>query len=415
MYLFVALERHGGKEGSARRLPVVIGALAAAAFLLRPNLVGLWIAIGMYWTIGMIRPPRALRSSHVAWSVAGAVAVFLGLYICLRAIGGWSGFIDAVFVYNIAYSDAATSAARVEVAVDVVKHLPFLLPGWALGLYLWLHGDVEHGRRSLLMLALIWLPVEIMLVSLSGRQYGHYYLSMLPVSAVLAAFLADVCVGHVRGRVNGEDGARVNGAGVAGRAGRWSLPLTAGALAAVAVIAYVANFVFQDVGFFRDRMIDRFSRVKILRDIDDDELLQGPYSAVVDRIRTHTSPRDRILVWGAESQIYLFSERRAPTRFFYQYPLVTPGYDVHGELFDEFVSDVARHEPALIIDTRNPALPPLDPEERLTWLDHRAGLLGRYSRSYSYLPGSFRPFFALVEKDYRPSGEIGGYAVYERN
>ena len=256
------------------------------------------------------------------------------------------------------------------------------------------------------MLALIWLPVEIVLVSLSGRQYGHYYLSMLPVSAVLAAFLADVCVGHVRGRVNGEDGARVNGAGVAGRAGRWSLPLTAGALAAVAVIAYVANFVFQDVGFFRDRMIDRFSRVKILRDIDD-EFLQGPYSAVVDRIRTHTSPRDRILVWGAESQIYLFSERRAPTRFFYQYPLVTPGYDVHGELFDEFVSDVARHEPALIIDTRNPALPPLDPEERLTWLDHRAGLLGRYSRSYSYLPGSFRPFFALVEKDYRPSERSG--------
>ena len=58
----------------------------------------------------------------------------------------------------------------------------------------------------------------------------------------------------------------------------------------------------------------------------DEEAVQGKFAPVVGRVRATTAPSDTILVWGAEPQIYMFSERRTSTRFFYQYPLFTAGY-----------------------------------------------------------------------------------------
>ena len=43
-------------------------------------------------------------------------------------------------------------------------------------------------------------------------------------------------------------------------------------------------------------------------------------------IQRFSAGEDRILVWGAQSELYVLSQRTPATRYLYQYPLATRGY-----------------------------------------------------------------------------------------
>ena len=137
----------------------------------------------------------------------------------------------------------------------------------------------------------------------------------------------------------------------------------------------------------------------------EDGVLHGKHLNVSQSIRELTGPEDLILVWGAEAQLHLFSRGDAPTRFFYQFPLATPGY-ADSEVFDEFISDVKSKRPALIIDTRNERLPPLDRIARDNW--HIS------TDRYVYQRDKFQPFLEFVEEEYVAIAEIEGYVIYKR-
>ena len=56
LYLFARVERRNRRESW---LPLAIGVLGGCAFLLRPNLVGIWLAVGLYWVPGARGPEPA--------------------------------------------------------------------------------------------------------------------------------------------------------------------------------------------------------------------------------------------------------------------------------------------------------------------------------------------------------------------
>ena len=88
----------------------------------------------------------------------------------------------------------------------------------------------------------------------------------------------------------------------------------------------------------------------------------------VEYITASTSNNDYVLVWGAEAGINFSSRRQSPTRFVYQYPLYTRGYQsVH--MIEEFLDDIRTNEPALIVDTSpsNGRIPPIDVIARQEW------------------------------------------------
>ncbi len=61
-------------------------------------------------------------------------------------------------------------------------------------------------------------------------------------------------------------------------------------------------------------------------------------------------------MFGAESAINFMTQRKSPTRYVYQYPLYMQGYD--DPIKDqEFLSDLAKNPPKLIIITNNRKTP----------------------------------------------------------
>ena len=70
------------------------------------------------------------------------------------------------------------------------------------------------------------------------------------------------------------------------------------------------------------------------------------------------------------------------------------------------MADIGNEEPALIIDTRNERLPPLDRSEREVW---EIGI-----HRYVYMSDEFRPFLEYVSEEYEIIDNINGYAIYRR-
>jgi 4-amino-4-deoxy-L-arabinose transferase-like glycosyltransferase len=90
--------------------------------------------------------------------------------------------------------------------------------------------------------------------------------------------------------------------------------------------------------------------------------LRVPYEAG-RYLSTHSSPNDRIFVWGQTSKIYLDAQRRPASRYIATFPLTgyvfggpIPGFDTRSRIlpgaWENLQQDFAKHPPAYIVDTQ---------------------------------------------------------------
>ena len=77
---------------------------------------------------------------------------------------------------------------------------------------------------------------------------------------------------------------------------------------------------------------------------------------VIQYVIDNSEPDDSILLWGAETMVNFFSQRKSPTRYVYQLPLYTTGYTSEERIL-EFLDDIIENQPRLIIDTKSEQMP----------------------------------------------------------
>jgi hypothetical protein len=193
-----------------------------------------------------------------------------------------------------------------------VLHLAAL--GWLAGLgYVWVNRKVTH--HPLILIALVSLPIEVVLITISGRSIIHYYLTPLPVMAILTGALIYTARRLLEKILNGSF-QKVN---------RWTPAL---------LLLVVILFQFGQIKNYPERV-----RASALNE----------YAPVIDYIAKNTQERDKVLIIGAESAINFLTRREAPTRYVYQYPLALLG---RRPMFEEYFNQILENKPLLIIDTR---------------------------------------------------------------
>jgi len=184
---------------------------------------------------------------------------------------------------------------------------------------------LDPGAASFLSICLIDLPIEVILASISGFSFRHYYMSLLPVYAVFAGF------------------------------GFWlffsqlSYPPISRKIKRMLTICIAVIFVIPVV----------WAGIALVKDTHYISDRGIAYNEVISYVKLHTSEDDFVLVWGAETGINYATQRRSPSRFVYQYPLYQAGY-VNQKIIEEFLGDIVRNKPRLIIDTKNPDTPIYD-------------------------------------------------------
>lgn len=308
-------------DGSEHWLGGFLGILGTVAFLLRPNLIGAVLSTSLViWFV------LAMERRHWGW-VRFIMGGFIGVaFVTLLLIGYlWqrgavSAFIDQVFHYNSLYV-TTTWHARLWAGITGIRATAFhgaialSLAGWLIALTRLRHSWPASFTPALLLSA-VWLPIEFLFSTLSGRQYGHYFMPLF----VPLSFLAALCASEMR-------------SAFAELFGGMELRSRAVIIALAAGLAFLpfAHLFFKvrDHGLYPTRM--------------------EQIAPMVQYIQTATPPDAAILVWGHASDLYFFSQRKPASRFIYPLPLLTPGYATP-ELIDQFLGEVRRSAPALIID-----------------------------------------------------------------
>ena len=372
LYLFWQSE----KQGHYSWRGVLIGITGALVFLLKPNLIGIQLSILLFLVLtrALSRRWRDLFS-QLATMFLGAVSIILSVAIYFAYHNALGDLWDNVFIYNFAYSTTAfqdkldtfvfglAMVPLSAIAIVILVASPMVI------FYLWRNKAGLAERNALLGVSLIDLLVEFVLASLSGRPYPHNYIAWLPVFGILAAFFAYAIIACASLRSKG--GISTFRAGLIGIS--FSIFL-------LAICFWPATFLM----------------LQITTPISE---CQSTACAAAAYIQTSTSADDHVLMWGAETSLNYVTHRQSPSRFTYQYPLYTPGYQNNG-MIENFLGDIKRNPPALIIDTSpsNEFIPPIERSAREKWV------LG--SQSYRMLP-EMEVVFEYIASNYVLKERIG--------
>jgi hypothetical protein len=193
----------------------------------------------------------------------------------------------------------------------------------------WSKLDWRHaGPPALLFLALVDFPIFFLSISLSGKLWTHYYVPFFPVITLLLAGSLAYLYHYATNPAK-----RV---------------LFHSLLAAALITGSFPSL--------------RQVTTNLSTPAGDD-----PRSLTAAYLKSVTTPKDTILVWGWESGIYFMAQRDAPTRFALPFALYVDS-PYQNEFADLLLKEIQARPPAYIADLRDPAMPLIDGRPAATCL-----------------------------------------------
>ncbi|MBN1461265.1 MAG: glycosyltransferase family 39 protein [Armatimonadetes bacterium] len=333
-----------------RALPyILLGLAGAAAFFIKMTGVGLWIAlIAAETLIAFASSGWSVYRQHMLHLAAGAAAGSAAVLGYLAASGALRPFVQIYFSFNAVYGQDVTWHDRARSLVEGIQLIGYLPMACLTGLWaLMLLSVVSTWRREeapqlLVLLAVIWLPVEFAIASYAGHGV-RYFGGSLPALVLLYALACFECVrSRPWRRLLGKPGQSPQHALLA--------------LLMVGAALGLLPTVYQRVATLGGIVLHHayYARTK------PGAIYPGScYPLVVDYVRHSTQADDDVLVWGDYSQTTNFlADRRSPTRFVYQPYLYEAAFG--DSLVRAFLADLRAHPPALIIDTSPSSSPYLE-------------------------------------------------------
>jgi hypothetical protein len=233
-----------------------------------------------------------------------------------------------------------------------------------------------------LVVALVDLPVAVIFSSLSGNNFAHYFMALLPSLTILTAFLIDSLYNLFRSTF-GRQMATV-----------WV------AILVLPIIMPGLLDTLTNIGPRGDRQID----------------------AIVQYVEDNTRLGDYVLQWGIVPQVNLLTGREAPSRYFFPDPLFVDGYSGRAQT-GELLSDLQAHKPELIVYQGIARLPLLAPgpgescdvvKDPQTYANFQRYWRDRVEYSLPQLPEGMSDVYFWICQNYESVGLVGelGWTVY---
>ncbi|MEO7598759.1 MAG: glycosyltransferase family 39 protein, partial [Opitutus sp.] len=316
---------------------LLIGAICALSFLSKqPGLTDLGAPVGTLIYLGLL---RAAPRREIWRSLGGIVTGFLLTVLPVAALfviaGAWKDGIFYTWTYNVQFygpeigwgdrllSIAPFFASLAHVYPFVLIAIVLAVIGLALSVVQFRYLATEYVRRRADGYLILWCVTSLVGAMSSGRGYAHYFFQCLPPFAWLAARAGDWLWAQISSTHSN---------------------LKRG-LAGIGFVALAVSALWTPLG----------ARKVAPPPVD-------PAIPIASFIRAHSTPADKIFVWGYNPDIYLYANRAPASRFFYcsfQTGLIpwtneVPGVDttyaiVRGSM-ETLLADLARHPPAFIVD-----------------------------------------------------------------
>ncbi|MGA9193201.1 MAG: glycosyltransferase family 39 protein [Anaerolineales bacterium] len=354
-----------------------LGAMLGANGLLKPTSVGT-AAICVLVILAYEGLQHGVRGAAKALVYLAAPPV-MGLALVV-GFWSWNGALadlwQATVKYNFAlFRPGFTLRGVYGVLRRFATEPPFVIPfglSAGTGIFLWrtrrkyvppkpTHPDPEiNGFQPhwwTYAICITSLPVEMLLISSTGRDYGHYYQTAFPAMCVAASFWLSSRKGELRKAPQSMARTSAFSSLVVGCLAVWALAI---------------------VGLLRPSLSDlqRFRLAAPSR--------QPVHTDIGSFILANTSPDDTVLVWSISPELNFETGRRSPTRYIYDHVLLLPGFQ-NASRWHEFLAGLRKNPPALIIaDTRHEFAPDLSvPDDQLAQACGCSGAILDGFRSFS--------------------------------
>lgn len=357
-------------------LDVGLGITFGCTFLIRQNNAGVHIAILVtIFLIGIYT--KTLQATFKRMFIIGLSAFIpiLAISLYLLQQGAFDKFLEAAVFYNFFYAGNRTnlfSSFPSGIAWMGFSAGASLL-GYTIAFFLLLD-DIKNKRplNSIILWLIIGGVIEVILSSLSNRNYEHYFINWLPVVACSVAVLTNQTL----------------------------TPLIAWAdknsNKFIGVVLFVTVFFFGTVPITFANSIKPllFDRSKKIEYVD----------LVAQFVNANTTPEQTVLVWGGQAGINFLSKREAPTSHLF-YPLYPPS-QISDKNSVEFYQDITTAPPELIVDGSvfDPNnLIPLSTTAPLKWLEEHNALIPPY----------LLDFLKYVQENYILLGTVTNVDIYQ--
>jgi hypothetical protein len=325
-----------------------LGLLFSISLLFRPNnavveAVTIFVfGVSLLWK----RNFKAFFNA-VAWVTLG-IALPLAVTSAYFAYHGlFQSMLEASLLYSLTYSETELSATSpLKVGFEFLNLAAWIgLIGY-LSIILKIKEVLKSPHLPLYIVLLIGTPAAILLSDPARRNYGHYFMNWLPFVGMLSAF-AFHSVLQVASYMLQVTGYKLQGARTSLLVTRHSsLVIPFSLLITLIFLVTSGRAVLNFKGF--DRFFNSTERE-----------LRSPISIYVEN---HTNPGETVLFWATHPGENLMSRRDAPYSNLF-YPNLVDTY-ITDRLNDDFLEDIQRSRPVLVVDMGRLTIPSLDPAKR---------------------------------------------------
>jgi hypothetical protein len=374
------------RKPSVLQFSFFIGITGGLSFLFRPNNIGVQLTIGStILLMGFLRANIRQAIKQLCLLATGVLLPFIIVAIFFAWQKALPAMLNAVFTYNFSYSSSTNLFTTLGSGFIWLNVIALIALAGYIGL---IRNVVRQGKAALdewnCILLLGW-PVEILLSSLSGRAYNHYFICWLPMMALLGAYTFSSF---------GKRAERV----------LISRPLW---LTYIILFVILLAVSWHGLTIYKDALTDVLTGKRPTEAIDP----------VSKYLLDHTHKNDTVLVWGAQAGINLMSGREAPTAYFL-YPMFVPSR-MSTVLEDRFFADLESHPPTFIVDVYYLVGGNLIGGSEFCFsLDSavRVKQLSMVDESRIVVtPHNIEQVYKFVEKNYHLETQVGKASIYRLN
>ena len=354
---------------------IMVGSTFSLAFLFRPNnaLIEAMLILTLA-LIQIIRRNFRIFITHTLWITLGVLPPIIITIAYFGSQGLLQDLLEGAILHNLAYSN--TQLAASSSLMTGFRYLKFsawvALIGYITALFQLKKSFGSPSFFVQIFLLLGW-PLTINLSDPAGRNYGHYFMNWLPFIALLSGFAL-----HTLGTKSS----------IITHALRMS---SSYAFAIVLILATAYAMVSGRASQYQ-RAVER--------------VLNGPDIEIRSRyaiyVENHTRPGEYVLFWAHLPGENFMSNREAPYSTL-PYPTLVES-DITKRLNDDFLQDIIRNPPVLIVDMGRLDPLSLDPQKREE--QRKLGL------GWPYPPDNLEEVFSFIENNYFLQAEIKGKSIY---
>ena len=289
----------------------ISGISMGAVCLLRPNMISVWIVFctAIFFRKIWEREWKQL-GQFILWFVIGFSIIVIPFIVWLAANGALRSCIDDYIFFNMEYSSEESGGSSLSAQWNTF----FTFASSTVYLMAFI-GIVFHMKKKLFLniAYAVYMIIGLILVSISGRNYNHYGMVLVPVVVYpLSLLMEDV------EKLQNQDIARVI-----------NILITVYMMATVIIPKSIGTI--KEIGFYYENK--------------DGDQFDETINEICQTVSNLTSEDDAISAYGSMAIVYVKTHRIHATHYSYLDPIV----QVKPEIMDEYMEQLSDELPPVIV------------------------------------------------------------------